>query len=359
MAEQRGNEIFGRPQLQDIIENQRQDNATQVITNMVLQASPLLQLLPFIDRATVDVAAGQISFPYKRRTVARVGQTRDYNRDYAAKFSGDQTDHNAVVRPFGDAFEVDRAFGTVANEYVQAQIDGMMPAVQNRVADNFVNGDRAVNNREIDGLSKITTLEGRVSSGLSFSMADQGNNLAARRNVRRLADSVDRMRDKGYNPVILGNRDASGALGMIADVLGYTGRTLDFFGRRNVQTFADAAIINVGKSTFFGDPVNDAQGRPVYPVMEDDIIPSVDVAEVAGPPVVPAHSVTDLYVVGFSAVNGVTAITVNGQNDTTPVRYTTPDNSPGVQRRHEVELLIGLAVLSADAIEKFEDVWVG
>lgn len=358
MAEQKGNEIFGRPQLQDVITNQRQDNATQVVTNMVLQASPLLQKLPVIDRAVVDVAAGQISYPYKRRTVARVGQTRDYNRDYAAKFSGDQTEHSVVVRPFGDAFEVDRAFGTVANDYVQQQIDAMMPAVQNRFADSAINGDRSVNSRDINGLSRIAATEGRVSTGLTFSLGDTGNNLAARRNVRRLADSIDRMRDRGYDPVILGNRDVTGAMNLVADLLGYTGRTLDYFGRRQVTTFNGAAIINVGRTTYFGAPVTQG-GREVFPVMEDDIIASTDLDAEAGPPALPARTVTDLYVVGFNAVNGVVGVTVNGQNGTTPVRFQTPDSSPGVQRRYEVEILMGLAVLSSDAIEKFEDVVIG
>lgn len=355
MAQQIGNEIFGRPQLGDIITSQGQDNATQVVTTMVLQASPLLQKLPFIDRASVDVAGGQIAYNYKRRNAPRVGQTRDYNRDYAAKFSGDQTDHTAVVRPFGDSFEIDRAFGSVANDYVQAQINGMMPAVQNRVADSMINGRRAVNDRDIEGLSSIAQTEGRVQSGLSFSLADTGNNLAARRNVRRLADEIDRMRDLGYDPIILGNRDVSGALDLTADMLGYSGRSLDYFGQRQVVTFNGAAILNVGRTTFFGAP-QVVNGREEYPVMTDDIIASTPVAEAGG---VPAHSVTDLYVVGLSNVNGVTAVTVNGQNGTTPVRFETPDTSPGVIRRYEVELLIGLAVLNPDALVKFEDVNIG
>ncbi|MFC6591682.1 major capsid protein [Deinococcus lacus] len=337
-----GNEIFGRPSLEQVVERQKRSSTTRFITRTLLRASPLLQLMPFVDDVQASSRQRRISYGYTRRNVARVGQLRDYNTDYAPKFAGGETDHTAILRPIGDSFELDRVFGDADPEYVEQQVGAMAPAVASKLADLIINGDSASNALEIDGLSKMLTGTSQVKTGLTLSLGDGGTaaQLAFRKNVAQISSAVRTMTSMGLRPVVLGNADIIASLELGGDVLGYGDRTTDYFGVAQVSTIGRAALIDVGMTTVHGTTAPETPNE--VPVESVEIIPTVD-------------GVTDLYVVGFSSVNGVTGLTLNG-NGTSPVNYATNPKDAGAIRRYEVELVAGVAVLDERAVIKFEDV---
>lgn len=347
-----GNEIFGRPSLDSILERQRRNNVTRYVAQTLLRASPLLQLMPFIDEVVANTRQRRIQYGYTRKTVARVGQLRDYNTDYAPKMSGGETDHTAILRPIGDAFEVDRVFGDADPAYVEEQVTAMAPAVASRLADLVINGDSTASALEPDGLSKILTGTGQIKTGLTLSAGDGGTaaQLAMRKNIAQVSAEVRKLRSMGLNPVILGNADIISSIELMGDVLGYGQRTPDYFGVAQVSTISGAPLIDIGMTTVHGTAVTTG-GVTSYPVESREIIPTVTGATGTPP-------VTDLYVVGFGSTNGVTGLTLGGTG-TSPVSYNTNPKDAGVLRRHEVELVAGIAVLDERAAVKFDDVVLG
>lgn len=344
MAPKIGNEIFGRPQLLDI-QNRVNSNAAFVVAETILRASPLLQYMAF-------TTTRDMTFVYKRRQLARVGQLRALNADYAPKFAGGETQHVANLAILGDAYEWDRVLGAIDPAQVEAQVGAMAPGVGNRYADLLVNGNRTANNLEFNGVSTIAEEVGgaQVQTGLNLTLDGSTTQVEFRRNLARVTAAVRTMTALGLRPMVLGNLSVAGALDLAGDLLGYTGRTPDAFGNGQITTIAGAPLIDVGMANVYGAPVVDAQGRQVYPVEQREVIPTV--TDETG-------TVTDLYVIGVGAANGVTALTLDGFDGRAPVNFQTARTDAGAVRRAEIEAVVGVAALDERAIVKFSDVKVG
>lgn len=336
-----GNEIFGRPTLLDIQARVQSNTATYVATTL-LRASPLLQLL------TWDTTR-DLHKVYKRQQLARVGQLRAINTDYAPKFAGGATEVTAKLAILGDSYEWDRVLGAVNPAEVDAQIEAMAPGIGNRYSDLLVNGSRTANALEFDGLSVIAEAIGgaNVQTGLDLTVGDTGNNLTFRRNYARLVKAARQMVALGLRPVIIGNTDVQSAIDLAGELVA-ANTISDYFNRQSITTVAGAALIDAGMANVYGTPANDAQGRPVYPVEQREVIPSDTTAGV----------VTDIYVIGVG-LSGVTGITLDGFDARSPVRFQTARTDAGAVRRAEAEIVAGVAVVDERAVVKFADAKVG
>lgn len=341
MAPKIGNEIFGRPTLLDIQARVQSNTATYVATQL-LRSSALLQLL------TWDTSR-DLAKVYKRKQLARVGQTRALNTDYAPKFAGGETQVTTNLAILGDAFEWDRVLGAVNPAEVEAQIGAMAPGIGNRYADLLVNGSRAANALEFDGLSTIAESIGgnSVVTGLDLTLGDTGNNLKFRQNYGKLTRAVRQMTALGLRPVIIGNSDVQSAIDLSAEIVGASSIS-DYFGTRSVTTLAGAALIDAGMANVYGAPVTLPDGRQQYPVEQREVIPSDTTTGV----------VTDIYVIGVG-LSGVTGITLDGFDARSPVQFQTARTDAGAVRRAEVEMVAGVAVVDERAVVKFSDAKVG
>lgn len=335
-----GNEIFGRPTLLDIQARVQSNTATYVATAL-LRASPLLQLL------TWDTSR-DLSKVYKRQQLARVGQLRALNTDYAPKFAGGETQVTTNLAILGDSYEWDRVLGAVNPGEVDAQIEAMAPGIGNRYADLLINGSRTANALEFDGLSVIAEAIGgaNVQTGLDLTLGDTGNNLAFRRNYARLTRAARQMVALGLRPVIIGNTDVQSAIDLAGELVAANTIT-DYFNRQSITTVAGAALIDAGMANAYGTPTT-VNGRQVYPVEQREVIPSDTTAGV----------VTDIYVVGVG-LTGVTGITLDGFDARSPVRFQTARTDTGAVRRAEAEIVAGVAVVDERAVVKFSDAKVG
>lgn len=122
-------EIFSRPQLDTILEHQNATAVTRYVTQQILRASPLLQLMPFDDTVQANARARTLTYSYKRRRVARVAQLREFNTDYKPAYAQGEDEAMSYLRPIGDAFEIDRVFGDADPTFVDEQIQAMAPAI--------------------------------------------------------------------------------------------------------------------------------------------------------------------------------------------------------------------------------------
>lgn len=335
-----GNEIFGRPTLLDIQARVQSNTATYVAT-AILRASVLLQLL------TWDTTR-DLTKVYKRQQLARVGQLRALNTDYAPKFAGGETQVTTNLAILGDAYEWDRVLGAVNPAEIDAQIEAMAPGIGNRYSDLLVNGSRTANALEFDGLSTIAEAIGgaNVQTGLDLTLGDTGNNLTFRRNYARLVKAARQMVALNLRPVIIGNSDVQSAIDLSAEIVGANSIS-DYFGTRQVTTVAGAALIDAGMANVYGTPTT-VNGRQVYPVEQREVIPSDTTTGV----------VTDIYVIGVG-LSGVTGVTLDGFDARSPVRFQTARTDAGAVRRAEAEIVAGVAVVDERAVVKFSDVKVG
>lgn len=340
MAPKLGNEIFGRPTLLDIQARVQSNTATYVATT-ILRASALLQLL------TWDTTR-DLTKVYKRQQLARVGQLRALNTDYAPKFAGGETQVTTNLAILGDAYEWDRVLGAVNPADVDAQVEAMAPGIGNRYSDLLVNGSRTANNLEFDGLSVIAEAIGgaNVQTGLDLTVSDSGNNLAFRRNYARLTKAVRQMVALGLRPVIIGNTDVQNAIDLAGELVAANTIT-DYFNRQQITTLAGAALIDSGMANVYGTPAT-VNGRQVYPVEQREVIPSDTTTGV----------VTDIYVIGVG-LGGVTGVTLDGFDARSPVRFATARTDAGAVRRAEMEIVGGVAVVDERAVVKFSDAKVG
>lgn len=326
--------IAGRPTLDVILERQNSTNRARFITSRLQRASQLLQLLEFDDTTIPNARARRLVFNYTRKQVQRVAQLRNWYQDYAAQYTTD-TDASAVLRPMGDAFEIDRVFGDADPEYVQEQIDAMAPGIGSLFADLSINGDTTADGREFDGLSTILEGTAQELSGTGMSLARGVSDGDLRETLGAVQKRVRRLRGMGLTPVILGNEDATHRFTMAAGQLNFIERRPDQFGA-DINTFAGAYILDVGVT-------NAKSGNTV---VGQEIIPTVG-------------GLTDLYVVGISRTNGFTGLTLaGGQGRPEPVQYRTANTDSGVVRRFEAEVVGGVALLDEQAAVVFRDVRV-
>lgn len=337
-----GNEIFGRPVLLDI-QARVQNNTNNYITERILRASPLMQLLNW------DTSR-DLTKVYTRRQIARVGQLRAVNTDYAPKFAGGETQVTTNLAILGDAYEWDRVLGAVDPAQVEEQVQAMAPGIGNRFADLMINGNRGTNALEFDGLDAIATAIGgnAVQTGLDLTVTDASvNNLAFRKNTAKLIKAVRQMVALGLRPVIIGNTDVQGAVDLAAGILPATRTVSDYFGVTTINTIAGAALVDAGMANVYGTPTT-VNGRQVYPVTQEEVIPSDTTTGI----------VTDIYVVGMGP-GGVSGITLDGFDARSPVRFQTARTDAGAVRRAEVEIVAGIQVLDERAVIKFSDAKVG
>ncbi|WP_019008975.1 hypothetical protein [Deinococcus aquatilis] len=335
-----GNEIFGRPALLDI-QGRVQSNTSTYVATAILRASALLQLLTF--DTTRDLTK-----VYKRQQLARVGQLRGLNTDYAPKFAGGETQITTNLAILGDAYEWDRVLGAVDPAQIDAQIEAMAPGIGNRYSDLLVNGSRTANGLEFDGLSVLAEAIGgnSVVTGLDLTISDTGNNLVFRRNYAKLTKAIRQMVALGLKPVVIGNTDVQNAIDLAGELVA-ANTISDYFNRQQVTTIAGAAMIDSGMANIYGTPTT-VNGRQVYPVEQREVIPSDTTSGV----------VTDIYVVGIG-VGGVTGLTLDGFDARSPVRFSTARTDAGAVRRAEMEIVAGAAVVDERAVVKFSDAKVG
>lgn len=305
----------GRPILTTILN--RQGSATsKYLARRLTVASPIFQELPFDDSVTPNARQGSLTYTYAQNKSLRAGQLRDWNTDYPAKFT-ERVDKTAVLRPIGDAFEIDRVFADSAPEYVQENVDGFGPAIIGKFNDLAINGDNSTNAKEITGLSKLLTGTTSEIDGTGISLASGGTDSAYYDALAVLKKYINRLKALGLVPMVLTNEDAALRLETIGLKLGYVARATDAFGA-DITNFGGARIVDAGAAPT--DTDDDWGGHAIIPVVSKK---------------------TDVYIVGLG-LNGFHGVTLTGGKAIQ--YYQTAKTDAGVVQRYEGELVAGVAL---------------
>jgi hypothetical protein len=341
----------GRPTLDVILQRANASNGARFITRRIQRVSTLLQILEFDNSTIPNGRSGRLVFNYERGEVARVAQLRAYYTDYQAQFANlVKTPASAILRPMGDAFEIDRVLGRADSDYVQEQIDGMAPGISNLFTDLMINGDDASNPLEFAGLSKILTGTAQEidGTGMDFSanapVAAGGDPFKAQREMLgSMRREVSKIRGLGLTPVWIANDDARFRIEMLGEQMGFASRTPDMFGENQISTLSGTPIVDSGLVNRKTGPADVSTG--LYPTATAEVIPTVG-------------GKTDIYLVGISRVNGFCGVTIDSRGGTDPVYYKTANDDAGVLRRFEAELVAGVALLDERAATVFRGVKV-
>lgn len=336
--------IQGRPTLAEVLARQSASASARYVATQLARVSPLFQILEFIDDVIPNGRSGRIVYPYRRRTARRVGQLRQYYTDYVARQAIGEVDASSTLRPLGDAFETDRVFRMIEDDWVEEQIGLMVPAIRNTFSDLAINGDPGSNALEFEGLSSLLagTSQEIDGTGMDFSAGSTATDRQMREFVAAIRRETARLRGMGLEPVILGNDEALFRIAMVGELLGFRNDTPDAFGQNTITRLNNAAMIDVGQVTRVTGAAN---GAGVLPTETVDIIPTVG-------------GLTDVYVVGISRVNGFCGVTIDGRAGVEPIRFETARNDAGVLRRFEMEFVGSVALLDETAASVFRDVRV-
>lgn len=341
----------GRPTLDVILARNSASQGARFITRQIQRVSTLLQILEFDNSTIPNGRSGRLVFNYERGQVARVAQLRQYYTDYQAQFANlVKTPASAILRPMGDAFEIDRVLGQADSDYVQEQIDGMAPGIKNLFTDLAINGDDASNPLEFKGLSKILTGTAQEIDGsamdfsASAAVAAGGDPFKVQREMLgAMRREVKKLQGLGLTPIWMCNDDAQFRLEMLGEQMGFKSMMPDQFGNNSITTVSGVPIVDSGVVLRKTGAADATTG--LYPTANAEVIPTV-------------NGKTDIYLVGISRVNGFCGVTINSRGGTDPVTYRTANDDSGVLRRFEAELVAGVALLDERAAVVFRGVKV-
>lgn len=305
----------GRPTLTTILAREG-TNTGRYLARRLTMASPLFQMLPFDDSVSPNARQGSLQYGYTLNKSLRTGQLRDFNTDYTAKYTESEV-KTAVLRPMGDAFEIDRVFADSSPDYVQENVDGFGPAIVGKFNDLAINGDNSVNSKEITGLSKLLTGTTSEIDGTTINLASGQTDSAYYDMLAAVKKYVNRLKGLGFTPMILTNEDAALRLETIGLKLGYVARATDQFGA-DITRFGGAQIVDAGAAP--SDTDGDWGGKAIIPVVTKK---------------------TDIYIVGLG-LNGFHGVTLTGGK---AIRYyQTAKTDAGAVQRYEAELVAGVAL---------------
>jgi hypothetical protein len=337
------------PTLTNLLDTHAASAGKRYLGNLMLKASPLLQYLPFDD--SVNPNPGKpLKYNYAYQKDMKVAAFRAFNADFN---SGHVTteEKDVSLKVFGDAFELDRVFAQAdardanvagTQNWVELNTEEIARSIRQLMNDTAIRGDVAVSALQFDGLSKVLTgTTSELDAAASPTLVDLRHGLtdsAYRASLENLKKSINRVRAFGLTPFIFANEDSKLRLETIAQNLGYFRQQKGTFGE-DIGDFAGAMILDLG---VIGS--TDGNGANVIPTITSD----------GSGGLVNGSNYSDLYVVGFGE-KGFHAVTLRGDAG---VNYYSnfDDNTPGVVRKVEGELVAAVVLKSSRAAFVHRDV---
>lgn len=283
----------------------------QYIIDQTQRGSMLLDMLPFDDAVSPGTGGSTMAYSYVNLKTPSQAGFRALNTEYVSKQAVRES-KTVDIKILGGQYEVDRLLvGTSgAVDELQFQIDEKILAVKNEFHNGFINGDKAAEPLEFDGLNALLTgssTEFNTGSAIDLSTSEL---MESNHNefIDLITASINKL--KGKPSLMLMNNDMLSKMESVARRAGYFSQTEDAFGET--------------ATTFKGIPMVDMEK---YHDGTDDV-------DVIGTD--PTSKETSIYFIVINGKRGVIGITPNGSNI---IRSYTPDlNLPGVMKKGDVEL---------------------
>ena len=214
------------------------------------KSSYLLDRLTFDDSVNPAGGGATLTYAYQRVVTERAAAFRAINAEYTPTEATKQR-YTVDLKPLGGSFQIDRVLAQLGpgspavGAEVAFQIEQLVKAAKAFFADQFINGDSAVDANAFDGLSKAlagSTTE--VNAGgpvLDLTAVDtKAEALAAMARINAWLGTMD-----GEPDVIAANNDAIALFTMVAAWADQLDKTTDAFGRM-IQTYRGIPVIDLG-----------------------------------------------------------------------------------------------------------------
>jgi len=292
------------------------DKVDQMVADEFRRGSWLLDNLIFDNTASPGTGGSTLAYGYVKLKTPSTATFRDINMEYSPN-QAIREEHTAFCKIFGGNFQLDRVVintSGAVNE-LQFQLNEKIKGAINLFHRTVINGDRAVNANEFDGLDVFLTgssTEYNVS-GAAFDIS-ASNLLDAEYNA--FLDMMDEfVSGLAVAPTaFLANTRLATRMKGIARRAGYFTRMEDAFGR-SVDAWNDIPILDM--KTYF-DGTNSV---PTVPIASD--------------------GTTSLFAVNI-AEDGFHGISPTGSN---VIQTALPDlSAPGAIKEGDVELVAGVVL---------------
>jgi hypothetical protein len=281
------------------------------------RGSYLLERLIFDNAAASGTGGSTLSYGYKRTKTPSTASFRAINNEY--------TNNEAIIeeltaycRPFGGSFKLDRVIIDTAAENTAGQLAFQLQEKVKGAINLFhyaaINGDRAVNNIEFDGLDVALT----GSSTEFTSDIDLSTSALMDTNYNNFLDMMDEFVSgmSGMPDMFLCNGKLATKIKGVARRAGYFSQREDAFGRP-VDTWNGIPIVDL---EHYFDPATQTT-RPVVGIA--------------------SGGTTSLYAVQIG-VDGFHGISPQGTNI---VKTSIPDlEAPGAIKEGDVEMVAGVVL---------------
>lgn len=307
------------------------------------KSSWLLDNLIFDPAVSPAGGGATLTYGYTRVKTERGAAFRAINSEYTAS-EAKRERFTTDLKPLGGKFQVDRVLsnlGPAVSNEVAFQLEQVVKAARAKFADEFINGDVAVDANGFDGLDKaLVGSATEIIPGGSAKYVDWSgiSTEAAAHSAIDLLDELVNALD-GTASGILANTKALLKIKSIARRAGFYAQERNEFGQV-VEFFAGVPMIDLGAKPESSDPIIPIESR------------DPDGAGAGGT----ITGLTDIYVTRLAA-DGVHAVTTSG----TPLLQTwLPDfSTAGAVKQGEVEMgPVGMVVKATKSVAVLRNVKV-
>lgn len=301
-----------------------QNDIDLMVLEQFRKESWLLDNLIF-DQAVNPAGGGAtLTYGYTREKTERGAAFRAINSEYTAA-EAEREQITTVLKPLGGSFDLDRvlsALGPAQTNEVAFQLSQTVKSTRTKFADEFINGDTAVDANGFNGLDTILTgTSTEIIPGGSAKYVDwSASTVDTEGEAHTAIDLLDQLVYSLDGPAsaLLCNTQGFLRIKAIARRAGYYTRAENAFGQ-TIEMYGNVPIVDLGAKP--------ASSSPIIPTETRD----ADGAGAGGN----ITNLTDIYAVRLD-VDAVHAVTVAG----TPLVQTwLPDfSTAGAVKKGEVEM---------------------
>lgn len=322
-----------------------QDDVDFFVVEQFRKESWLLDNLIF-DQAVNPAGGGStLTYGYTREKTERAAAFRAINAEYTAA-KAERERITTDLKPLGGSFQVDRILadlGPAATNEVNFQLAQLIKSARTKFADEFINGDVAVDANGFDGLDKALVgasteiIPGGAAAYVDWSAATVDTEGEAHSAIDLLDELISKL--DGPASAIFGNTASLLRVKSIARRAGFYLRERNDFGQW-VEFFGSTPLIDLGAKP--------ASSNPIIPTETRD----PDGAGAGGN----ITNLTDLYAVRLGE-DAVHAVTVAGK----PLVSTwLPDfTTAGAVKNGEVEMgPVGMVIKKTKSVAVLRNIKV-
>lgn len=303
----------------------RADKVEQMVIEMFLKKSEVLELLPFANDVSPN-GGSTLTYGYVQEKTPSMAAFRAIGKEYTPN-EATVEDKNVKLAIFGGSFEIDRIIKTI-----EGQLNNMAYQLEQKIAaavalfhDSMINGDVAKNADGFDGLDKF--LVGTENELNTDGVIDLSTSAKIKENASAFYEMLTKLINDTSAHAILCNADMKTKIQTVARELGYQTQTEEAFGRK-VTNIDGVRIIDLGNTYSVSGNV----------VTKTPIINKLTRGENTG--------VTDIYAVKFDVNDGFHGVTING--DDVVQQYLPDFSQPGALKKGEVEMVACVALKNAN-----------